>query len=425
MLEDESARVALCGDALPAGACVTGVVAAVRGRVLPSGDFHVTAVTYAGMAPQPPLPADRPDRWVGGGAAVVSGPQEEGAAVAGGGASHITPLPSQLHAPPLRACCPTPAARPPRPPRSYVALVSGLGVGDEEGDPLRLQLLVDYLAGALGAGQDQSVAARVARVVVAGGLLKSTAELSQPTAYTSLRQQASALGPVRCGGREGGRAELCCPRPPRTAALHSQAVLAVPAGSLTRARPVPLSRDLDMSLTELASAVPLDLMPGAGDPSNYSLPQQPLHRCLLPGAAAYASVVRATNPHAFTVAGVSFLGTSGQNVDDIHRYSDLDSRDLILERLLAWRHLAPTAPDTLAAYPYFDADPFIMDATPHVLFAGGQPEFGTRLVAGPGGAGPGVRVVAVPDFNATGCLVLLNLATLQCHPLYFDVGAAA
>ena len=74
-----------------------------------------------------------------------------------------------------------------------------------------------------------------------------------------------------------------------------------------------------MALTELAAAVPLDIMPGAGDPANYTLPQQPLHRCMFPGAAAYSTLHRATNPHEFELGGLTFLGTSGQNVDDVFR----------------------------------------------------------------------------------------------------------
>ena len=38
----------------------------------------------------------------------------------------------------------------------YVALVSGLGVGDDAGDPLRLSLLVDYLTGLLGSNEEQN-----------------------------------------------------------------------------------------------------------------------------------------------------------------------------------------------------------------------------------------------------------------------------
>lgn len=42
-----------------------------------------------------------------------------------------------------------------------------------------------------------------------------------------------------------------------------------------------------------------------------------------------------------------FLGTSGQNVGDIQKYSSMDSHLEILEETLRLRHLAPTAPDTL------------------------------------------------------------------------------
>ena len=38
----------------------------------------------------------------------------------------------------------------------YVAFVSGLGVGDEKGDPLRLALIVDYLTAQLGSEAEQS-----------------------------------------------------------------------------------------------------------------------------------------------------------------------------------------------------------------------------------------------------------------------------
>jgi DNA polymerase delta subunit 2 len=43
----------------------------------------------------------------------------------------------------------------------------------------------------------------------------------------------------------------------------------------------------------------------------------------------------------------SFLGTGGQTVDDIFKYIPGDSRLAMAQRTLEWRHLAPTAPDTL------------------------------------------------------------------------------
>lgn len=66
----------------------------------------------------------------------------------------------------------------------------------------------------------------------------------------------------------------------------------------------------------------------------------------------------------------------------------------MMESLLTWRHLAPTAPDTLTCYPFHDRDPFVLEATPHVLFAGNQPTFKTATVTGARGyITGGVRMV--------------------------------
>lgn len=45
-----------------------------------------------------------------------------------------------------------------------------------------------------------------------------------------------------------------------------------------------------------------------------------------------------------------FLGTSGQNIDDLDKYSEAEDRLDFMERTLIWRHLAPTAPDTLGLF---------------------------------------------------------------------------
>jgi hypothetical protein len=45
-----------------------------------------------------------------------------------------------------------------------------------------------------------------------------------------------------------------------------------------------------------------------------------------------------------------FLGTSGQNIDDLDKYSEAEDRLDFMERTLLWRHLAPTAPDTLGPF---------------------------------------------------------------------------
>lgn len=326
ILEDESARIALTGDAITPGDCVTGVIVAVRGMVLDDGRFNANAFVFADMPPQPTKKAlFAPDTT-----------EED----------------------------------------KYVALVSGLSLGNSTANPMHLQLLVEYCCGALGNVREQAIASKICRVVVAGGILQGTSQLSQPTLYGTVREQTTALESIH---------------------------------------------EADVRLTELSSCLPVDIMPGAADPANYSLPQQPLHPCLFPGASTFSSFSRCTNPHSFVVDDVHFLGTSGQNVDDIARYSDMDNRAEILGSLLKWRHLIPTAPDTLASYPYFDADPFIMNEAPHVLFAGCQPEFSTSLVKGTDGQV--VRIVAVPEFASSGMMVLVNLRTLGVHPVHFDVGS--
>ena len=45
-----------------------------------------------------------------------------------------------------------------------------------------------------------------------------------------------------------------------------------------------------------------------------------------------------------------FLGTSGEAVEDIFKFSTMSDRLKILENTFHWRHLAPTAPDTLGMY---------------------------------------------------------------------------
>jgi len=58
-----------------------------------------------------------------------------------------------------------------------------------------------------------------------------------------------------------------------------------------------------------------------------------------------------TNPCWWDIEGVKVFGTSGQGVDDVYKYVDDDhiegGRVGLLEKMLRWRHCAPTAPDTL------------------------------------------------------------------------------
>ncbi|TDH13382.1 hypothetical protein EPR50_G00056930 [Perca flavescens] len=174
-------------------------------------------------------------------------------------------------------------------------------------------------------------------------------------------------------------------------------------------------------LVDMAS-VPVDVMPGQFDPTNYTLPQQPLHRCMFPLASVFPTLQLASNPHQAHIHGVRFLGTSGQNVSDIQKYSSMEDHLEILEETLRLRHLAPTAPDTLGCYPFYQKDPFILEECPHVYFSGNAPKFGSKLVKG--ADGQEVLLVCVPDFSSSQTASLVNLRTLTCEPLAFSAFSA-
>src|SRR5690606_6894879 len=136
-------------------------------------------------------------------------------------------------------------------------------------------------------------------------------------------------------------------------------------------------RHFDVVLSQLLSSVQVDLMPGGRDPTNFALPQQPLHPALLSNSARYNTLNSVTNPYECAIGGTVFMGTSGQPINDIRmqtRYSQAaeDPDLLALENTLRWGHLAPTAPDTLACYPFYYEDPFVIEQCPHVFFAGNQ-----------------------------------------------------
>ncbi|KAL8429605.1 hypothetical protein Efla_007462 [Eimeria flavescens] len=251
----------------------------------------------------------------------------------------------------------------------HVAFVSGLRLGASSLKPRRLQLLRDFLLGASPSASLRRLSSLVVKLVVCGDCL------SLPSS-----------------GSEGG-----IDRPQQIEAAAS-----LPAAL----------QEADCFLAQLASSVSLCLIPGPNDPTTFALPQRPLHAALLPLTRQFAAAVGATNPHAFCVDGVRFIGSSGQPVADICRNSSLSALEA-LELTAEGRCLAPTAPDSLACYPSLNEDPFCVSGSSsyHVYFAGLQQQHQHgRLNLGEGAAAAAAGVapvcVCVPDFALRGELVL-------------------
>ncbi|KAJ0974516.1 hypothetical protein J5N97_016481 [Dioscorea zingiberensis] len=208
----------------------------------------------------------------------------------------------------------------------YVVLISGLSVGSRLFNPLQFQLFVDHTTGHLGDENEQNIASQTVHLVIAG----NSVEISQ--------------------GLLGGQTLVSKDQLQLSEPIKELDILLTQKG-LSKSSPfhhfTMFAFGLSLLLMQLAAAMLLDIMPGPKDPANFSLPQQPLNRCLFPGASVYNTFMSCTNPHHFELDGIQFIGTSGQNIDDLDKYSEARDKVEFMERTLRWRHLAPTAPNTL------------------------------------------------------------------------------
>ncbi|KAJ2889642.1 DNA polymerase delta small subunit Cdc1 [Coemansia aciculifera] len=262
----------------------------------------------------------------------------------------------------------------------YVALVSGFSATIECPVTLGMQLLAEYLCGTLGVASSQKpLAAQIVQVVVAGNTLSLP---SPPLGHTE---------DARANDRSG------------TSALVSA---------------------IDNYLADIAAVVPLALMPGSQDPADTSLPQQPIHPSMFAQCNQYSGFRSLSNPAFLEVDGRVLLGSSGQNVDDIARYvrrpahTEVEPCDLAAQSL-QWRHIAPSAPDTLWCYPFSDRDPFVLQQTPHVYIVGNQAASGQAEARACDDDAQHTAVVAVPRFAQTHSIVLLNLRSMQSTTVRF------
>jgi DNA polymerase delta subunit 2 len=106
-------------------------------------------------------------------------------------------------------------------------------------------------------------------------------------------------------------------------------------------------------LTDLSN-ISVHIVPGEFDATNKALPQQPLHKSLLKDLNKTGKLHSCTNPCRLKLPfyggeyHMDVMGHAGQPIKDIFSYFDTDADAVKLAELcLHWRHIAPTAPDTL------------------------------------------------------------------------------
>ncbi|KAL5529429.1 hypothetical protein ACEPAG_5414 [Sanghuangporus baumii] len=284
----------------------------------------------------------------------------------------------------------------------WVAFISGLEIDLETITDLRVQMLVEYLTGEGGAQEDDVL--QITRLIIAGNSLAPVPISSE--AKPSVLENSSRLK------RFGQETSNFSPAP---------------------------TNALGEFLHDIASVMPVHLLPGAKDPSSSLLPQQALPRGMFGDAKSFQNFACETNPVWLGLrtipseAGQSDLQRllyvhSGQSVEDMYKYvpSPPTTRLDLACATLQWRHTAPTAPDTLWCYPYLNTDPFVMKQTPDLYIVGCQPEFATRLVSSndfddDSEVERRCRVVLVPSFKDSGCLALVNLRNLEVKCVEFGL----
>ncbi|KAK4229839.1 DNA polymerase alpha/epsilon subunit B-domain-containing protein [Podospora fimiseda] len=355
MLEDDSGRIKLVGEALKNYFLVTGCIIAILGTENANGEMEVIDLKFADLPPQP-------DRWS------LSEPKPKDEDV------EMTNSPSSGS--------------------KKIALVSGLEFsGTSTAYATELNLLLEYLLGEALDPSVQSELSQISRLIIAGNSIAKQEDAHHASDNT---------------------------KKPHTKKYGYDA---------SAYNPIP-SQLLDTFMSELLPTIPITLLPGTNDPANASYPQQPIHGAMFPKSRAYTALPNAenaepgwldmvTNPWEGEVEGWRVLGTGGQNLDDICKYVDSADRLGMMEAMCRWRCSAPTAPDTLWAYPFQDDEPFVMKECPHIYFAGSQPEFGTKIIEGP--EGQNVRLIMVPSFAQTKEIVLVDTETLDVTRVKINV----
>lgn len=296
-----------------------------------------------------------------------------------------------------------------------------------------IELLVDYLSGALGSTGKVVQPSYISRLVIGGNSIAPTDELRlkrkvklDPSDHVKLSDDKQNNGTVTSAS---------------------------------------LMRELDAILARLADSIEVELMPGDNDMTNAFHPQQPIHPLLLPEAARRSSIGFVTNPYEFvafpsddeenhversgadaTEGGTIFFVSSGSNLNCVNRETRFDSRLDAMSLILQSGCACPTAPNTVFSYPFTDTDPFVFPKAPHCFVCCDQPEWETRWeplatfdptrdTNGCGillneemegqsqeieSDGAGVRLVCVPTFAQTGKLVLVDVNSPTLETTYVD-----
>ncbi|KAG7092236.1 hypothetical protein E1B28_008602 [Marasmius oreades] len=270
----------------------------------------------------------------------------------------------------------------------WLAAISGLEVGSQSSSDALIHLLVEYLTGEECAKRHSVPPSQISRLIVVG----------------------NSLTPLVINSKGEANVEQV----PDKKSRHD------PTSFSTH----PIFT-LSAHLLDIGRVMPIHLLPGENDPSGVIMPQQPLPRGMFGAVATLSSFSCESNPTYLRIGTKDVTRTllinSGQPLNDMFKYVSCPphTRLSLLESTLIWRHMAPTAPDTLWCHPYIGWDPFIIKETPDIYIVGGQERLFTKMVVEAETKVRRCRIIGVPHFAKTGLLALVNLRTLEVRKIRF------
>ncbi|KAJ1604626.1 DNA polymerase delta2 [Cryptosporidium canis] len=261
----------------------------------------------------------------------------------------------------------------------YLGFVSGLNIGSGSENSLSMQMFRDFIMGVSSYSEEHRLlSSRIAHLIIAGNTVQllDTAKETNTGTGTKLvvnhELLSSRLGVV------------------------------------------------DSFISQLASCISVAIMPGDNDPVPISLPQSPFQPYIFKNSRNYQSFKSFTNPCLFSVDGVRVAGASGQCISKISLFSSYSKPIDALKFCVESRNIAPTCPDAVPSYPFFDRDPFALDFSddsfPHVIFAGGQSEFESYRFPNNGPV-----CFTIPEFSSTPTLVLLDICSFEFKTVSFKL----
>ena len=66
-------------------------------------------------------------------------------------------------------------------------------------------------------------------------------------------------------------------------------------------------KSFDALVEQLVNTVDVDIMPGSNDPSNVTIPQQPIHPFMFQRSSPFSTCHLVTNPHIIQENGIEYV----------------------------------------------------------------------------------------------------------------------